>query len=145
MASIGRGTVRIRNTVLQLDDLLCSLLSSCKIMSQTWYLSQSQSKSFGHSILNLTGAIKHCYSAKEWRCYCVLINSHEFHFSLPYSHLKFIFEGKAIPWASYFSILPLFWKVLRCVDIVFVLWDFSSVSFACRPSLSQCMSVMCST
>lgn len=50
-----------------------------------------------------------------------------------------IFEGKQVPRASYLSILPFFWKVLRCADTIFVLWDFSSYCLHAIPAyLSAC-------
>lgn len=81
MASVGRDTAGTRSMVLQLDALLCSLFLSSTIVRARPSTLVSHDLSFGRSSLNLIGAIKHYYSAKELRCCCVLINSHEFHFS----------------------------------------------------------------
>lgn len=74
-------------------------------------------KNFGYLHADLSGAIKCCYSAKELGVTVFTSCSHQFYFSLPYYHLKFCrLEGKHT--LGCFSILPLFWKVLRCVCIV---------------------------
>lgn len=113
-------------------------------MSQTWYLSHSQSKIWAFNS-ELNWYHKTLLPCKRIRCYCVLINSHGFHFSLSYSHLNSVIsERKQIPWA-YLFILRLFWKVLRCVDIAFVLWDFPSALFAWQPSACQPQGPLCST
>lgn len=91
--------------------------------------------------LNSVGTMKHYCSAEEFRCCCVLIISHEFHFSVPYCHLKPChLWGKADTLGFLFLHPALILEGPQGVDLVFFLWDFSNVWFACEPSFSQCMS-----